>query len=414
MSTSRAHPALPLDRRDFLASLGALSVAAALPHSVARAAQHPAAAPSDFMFAPGLVYLQTGSLGPTPWPVMDRTIAAWHELELNPVAYGYGSQEKAMDAVRAQAAAFLGCATEELVLTKCTTDGINSIAQGMTLNRGDRILTTDQEHPGGRVGWDYVAQRFGAVIDVVPLPPEVRDAHAVVDRFAKLITPRTRVFSFSHLLTSTGLRMPVAELSALARAHGCIAVVDGAQSVGGIAVNVKALGCHAYATSGHKWLLGPKGTGLLYLSNELGDTVKPIAQQSGRAAYSASSGVTNIPGVIGLGAAIDYHQGIGTGTIEAHNLDLASQVYDGIKTLPQLELVSPPPGPMASPLVSYRLPATRPAGALATRLGDRHKVVVKVVPTNWFNGHRISTHLFNTAQDVAALIDALRVELASG
>lgn len=364
------------------------------------------------MFAPGLVYLQTGSLGPTPWPVMDRTIAAWHELELNPVAYGYGSQEKAMDVVRAQAATFLGCAAEELVLTKCTTDGINSIAQGMTLNRGDRILTTDQEHPGGRVGWDYVAQRFGAEIDVVPLPPEVRDVQAIVDRFAKLITPRTRVLSFSHLLTSTGLRMPVAELSALARAHGCIAVVDGAQSVGGIAVNVKALGCHAYATSGHKWLLGPKGTGLLYLSNELGDTIKPIAQQSGRAAYSASSGVTNIPGVIGLGAAIEYHQGIGSSTIEAHNLDLASQVYDGVRTLPQLELLSPPPGPMASSLVSYRLPTSMPAGALATRLGDRHKVVVKVVPTNWFNGHRISTHLFNTPQDVATLIDALRVELA--
>jgi selenocysteine lyase/cysteine desulfurase len=343
---------------------------------------------------------------------MDRTIAAWRELELDPVYYGYGPQEKAMDAVREKAAAFLGCKTEELVLTKCTTDGINSIAQGMPFAAGDRILTTDQEHPGGRVGWDYVARRFGVLIDVVVIPPGENNAQAILDRFAKQITPRTRVLSFSHLLTSTGLRMPVAELSALARARGCIAVVDGAQAVGGIAVNVKALGCHAYVTSGHKWLLGPKGTGLMYLSEELGATVDPIAQQSGRAAYSNSSGVTNIPGVLGLGAAIDYQLAVGTARIEAHNLDLAKRVYDSLKGMPTLDVVSPPPGPLASPLVTYRLPAGIAAGDLYSRLHDKHKVVVKVVPTNWFNGQRISTHLFNDERDVEALVKALRAELA--
>ena len=378
------------------------------------AAQERVIAPGahDFMFAPGLIYLQTGSLGPTPRPVMDRTIAAWHDLELNPVVYGYGTQEKGMDAVRAKAAAFLGCQTSELVLTKCTTDGINAVAQGMTLAPGDRILTTDQEHPGGRVGWDYAARRAGATIDVVAIPAGDHDTAAIVERFARQITPRTRVLSFSHLLTSVGLRMPVAELSALARAHGCIAVVDGAQAVGGIAVDVKALGCHAYATSGHKWLLAPKGTGLLYLSDELGRTVDPVALESGHAAYSESSGVTNIPGVLGLGAAIDYNLAIGTAQIEAHNLDLARRVYDGLKTLPAVEVVSPPPGPLASPLVSYRLPAAIDAGMLYQRLFDRHKVVVKVVPKNWFNGHRISTHLFNAARDVETLMRGLRAELA--
>jgi selenocysteine lyase/cysteine desulfurase len=394
-------------RREFLAALAATPLAA-------RALHFPpnrrGVAPADFLFLPGLVYLQTGSLGPTPKPVMDRTIAAWRELELNPVAYGYGPQEKAMDAVRAQAASLLGCKTDELVLTKCTTNGINSIAQGLTLAPGDRILTTDQEHPGGRVAWDYVARRFGAVIDIVVIPPGENDAQVIIDRFAKQITPRTRVLSFSHVLTSTGLRMPVAELSALARSRSCLAVIDGAQTVGGIAVNVKQLGCHAYATSGHKWLLAPKGTGLLYLSDELGKTIDPIAEESGRAAYSSSSGVTNIPGVLGLGAAIDYHHAIGTAAIEAHNLMLAKRVYDGLQQLPALRVLSPPPGPLASPLVSYALPDAIPAGDLYPRLAARN-VIVKVVPATWFNGHRISTHLFNSEQDVDALLNALRAEL---
>ena len=399
-----------MDRKTFLASMSAFSVAPLVPSLPPR--PRGLAAPDDYLFTPGLVYLQTGSLGPTPRPVMERTIAAWQELELDPVRIGYGPDEAAMDGVRAKAASFLGCKTEEIVLTRSTTDGMNWVAQGLSLAPGDRILTTDQEHPGGHVCWNYVARRFGAVIDVVVIPPGENDAGAVIDRFTRQITPRTKVLSFSHLLTSTGLRMPVAELSALARTRGCIVVVDGAQAAGGIAVDVKTLGCHVYATSGHKWLLGPKGTGLLYLSDELGQTVDPIALQSGRAAYSDSSGVTNIPGVIGLGAAIDYHLDPGIAAIEAHNLALRNRLYEALKSVPRIRVLSALPGPLASPMLSYVLPDTIDALTLHNAFREKHQVVVKVVPTNWFNGHRISTHLFNTDGDVDTLVRALRAELA--
>lgn len=406
-------------RRRFVSALGAGALASALAPGTARAASAVPRVPrglaadaSDFLFDPGLVYLQTGSLGPTPRPVMDATIAAWRELERNPVVHGYGDQERAMDDVRARAAAFLGCTTEELVLTNCTTEGMNWVAQGLGLRAGDHVLTTDQEHPGGRVCWDYVVRTQGVVLDVVTIAPDQHDPQAIVDAFARQLTPKTRVLSFSHLLSSTGLRMPVAELSALARAHECLAVVDGAQAAGGIAVDVKALGCHAYATSGHKWLLAPKGTGLLYLSAELGTRVDPIALQSGRAAYSASSGVCSLPSVLGLGAALGYLSGIGVAAIERHNLQLRSHVVERLRALPALRVVSAPDGPQASPLVSYALPDAIKAHDLYQRLLDRHRVVVKVVPGNWFNGHRISTHLFNTEADVDALATALARELA--
>ncbi len=406
-------------RRSFLASLGALSALDALPAARrARAESEPSsetrglAAAADYLFAPGLVYLQTGSLGPTPRPVMDRTLAAWKELELNPVLYGYGAQEAAMEEVRGQAAAFLGCQKEELVLTRCTTEGMNWVASGLRLSPGDRVLTTDQEHPGGRACWDYAARRYGAVLDIVTIPPGENDASAILDRFARVFTPRTRVVSFSHVLTSTGLRMPVEALSALARERGAIAVVDGAQAAGGIAVDVKALRCHVYATSGHKWLLGPKGTGLLYLSEDLGDRVDPIALQGGRAAYSDSSGVCNLPGVIGLGAALAYISAIGIARVEAHNLRRRNRLYDDLRGLPKLRVVSPPPGPLASPLVTYELPDRVDGRALQIRLLEKHGVVVKVVPKQWLNGNRISTHLFNSEHDGEALNQALRAELA--
>jgi selenocysteine lyase/cysteine desulfurase len=274
------------------------------------------------------------------------------------------------------------------------------------------VLTTDQEHPGGRSGWDYVVRKQGVVLDIVAIAPTDHDPGTIVERFSRQITPRTRILSFSHLLSSTGLRMPVVELCALARQRGCLAVVDGAQAVGNIDVDLKALGCHAYATSGHKWLLGPKGTGLLYLSAEIGRSIDPIALQGGRAAYSESSGVSSLPSVIGLGSALDYIDAIGRPQVEAHNMALRQLVYRGLLEVPKVEVVSAASGPMASPLVTYRLPPEVPSRELQQRLMDRHGVVVKVVPTNWMNGQRISTHLFNDERDVAALLAALRAELA--
>lgn len=409
-------------RRAFLSALGAVSATGLLTNRAWLGAdQHAheissatglAAAPGDFAFEPGLVYLQTGSLGPTPRPVMEHTIAAWRELELNPSAKGYGSLEQAMEAVRTRAATFMGCKTTELVITRSTTEGMNWVAQGIAWTAGDRVLTSDQEHPGGRVCWDYVARRSSVALDVVPIPPGENNAQAIIDGFAKRITPRTRVLSFSHVLSSTGLRMPVAELSALARSHGCMAVVDGAQAAGGMPVDVKALGCHVYATSGHKWLLAPKGTGLLYLADDLGSSIDPIALQGGRASYSASSGVTSIPSVIGLGAALMYLSSIGLGAIETHDLALRNRLFLALQGVPRLRVVSAAPGPLASALLTFRLPDGIESGAFQAVMREKHRIELKVVPKNWMNGIRVSTHLFNTEQDVDALVAALRSELA--
>lgn len=409
-------------RRSFLTSLGALSAAGlvapaawAQSSRVQRSVGIPRglAASEDILLEPGLTYLQTGSLGPTPRPVMERALAVWRELELNPTAKGYGVLEAGMEDVRAKAAAFIGCSKDELVLTGCTTEGMSMVAQGISWSAGERIITTDQEHPGGRACWDWVARRYGVALDIVNIPPGENHPAAIVERFASRITPKTRAFSFSHLLTSTGLRMPVAELSALARRAGCLSIVDGAQAVGGVVVDVKALGCHVYATSGHKWLLAPKGTGLLYLSKDLAGRVDPIALQSGREAYNASNGVRSLPSVHGLAAAIDYHNALTPALIEGHNLALGRYLWNALKSVPKIRVVSAAPGPLASPLLTYELPPDIKAGQLYERLLQRHRVMVKVVPANFLNGQRISTHLFNTAGDVDALVTALRAELAS-
>ena len=412
-----------LDRRSFLGSIGALSAAqiccAGLAQSSGQATRSDLhsnvnrglANAADVHLAPGLAYLQTGSVGPSPKPVVDSTIAALLELEKNPVHQAYRLQPPALEQVRDKAAAMLRCASNEIILTRGTTDGMNSVAAGLNLVAGDRVLTTDHEHGGGHHCWDYLVKRRGIILDKVSIPLGDYDTSEIVDRFRKAITPRTRVISFSHVLYTTGLVMPVLELCTLAREHGCLAIVDGAQAFGGIDVDVQALGCHVYATCGHKWILGPKGTGLLFLREDARERVQLFAEEAGREALSDSTGLINLSGVIGLGAAIDYNRAIGIGKIQTHNLELRNRLFEMLGNVSQVRIVSPQPGPTASALLTVQLGEGINPREFIGKMLEKHKVALKALPT-LPHGLRFSMHLFNSMQDVEQAVKGLRIELS--
>jgi len=309
-------PSVDRTRRALLGAIGlAMPVQAALAADAA-ADPHP-----EYGFAPGLTYLNAASLGPTPLSVRARMDAAWTELERNPVfeAYNDGPLHLQCDQAREQVAALLGCRSAELLITRSTTDAMNVLASGMRLDAGDHVLLTDQEHEGGTYCWTNLARRRGIVVDVIPIAPEDHDPAAIVARFARAIGPRTRVVSVSHVVSATGYCMPIAEIAALARAHDILCVVDGAQALGQMPVDVKALGCHAYAAPGHKWLMGPKGTGMLYLAPEAGDRVEPVQLEDGHRFISNSTGIGCLPLCIGLGAAAEAARKRGMASVHARS-----------------------------------------------------------------------------------------------
>ena len=206
--------------------------------------------------------------------------------------------------------------------------------------------------------------------------------------------------------------MPIPEIAALAHRAGALCIVDGAQAVGEIAVDVKALGCDAYATSGHKWLMGPKGTGFVYISKDAGDTVAPPNWLMGKRYGSNSQGLSPMVLAIGLGEAIDQLLKIGMARVEQHNLTLARRTYAGFTEIPVLEIVSPPPGPLATALVAARLPDLIDSQSLRSRMLDRHGIIIKMAEKRWFNGIRFSPHIFNDERQVKMALAALRTELA--
>jgi selenocysteine lyase/cysteine desulfurase len=317
-----------------------------------------------------------------------------------------------MDAVRTSAAAFLHCEPDEIVLTDSTTSGMNAVALGIGLKVGDRVLTSNQEHMGGRACWNHLVRKQGVVIDEVDIPPLLFDADQIVARFVAKLTPRTRVLSVSHVTSPTGHVFPIARLASALRGTNCLMVVDGAQAAGAIPVDLHALGCHAYATSGHKWLMGPKGTGLLFLSRSAANRIEPVSLENGREAYTDSTGVRDIPAILGLGAALQYLVSWDKSAAERRVMNLRNLAYSQLKTLNMLAIVSPPPGEAAAPMVTFRLPDRVDNGALQTTLQVKHRIAVKTFPRKQFNALRVSTHVFNDENQIARLIAALRQELA--
>lgn len=401
-------------RRAFVGAVAGLPAIAAAPAPSFASLR---ASPAELGLAPGLIHFNTASAGPTSKRVLQRTITAWQLLESDPVRMAYSPDPDtaagAADAVRAKAAALVGCSMDEILLTRGTTDGITTLANSIALKPGDRVLLTDQEHEGGETGWLHRQRRDGIVVDRVTMPMGDFDVAGILRRFAAAIGPRTRVVCVSHVLSPTGLRMPIRDIAALARSRGCLAIVDGAQAVGGIAVHVKVLGCDAYATSGHKWLMGPKGTGFVYIANSAAGKIEPPQWLFERRFVCNSAGLGPIALAIGLGEAIDEMFARGMPAVERRVLELRNRFYRGLGGFPELRLVSPPPGPLATALVAVTLPSAIDSKALRDRLHDRHRLIVKMAEKRWFNGLRFSPHVFNDEAQVDLALAALRDELKS-
>lgn len=360
----------------------------------------------------GLAYLNCGSLGPIPQYTRDKVLEASRQLEEDPTNQGYGALLEVTEQARRMAATFLGSTLDEMAVTQCTTEGMNAIAQGLTLQQGDHILTTDHEHPGGRMCWDYYVRKSGIVIDTVALPLTPKNKQEIMQAFAQKMTDRTRVISASHVLFTTGLKLPILELADLAHAHGALLVVDGAQAPAGNVVDLKALKCDAYATSAHKWLLAPKGTGLLHVSAAARKQIDPILLQAGMGTYTAATGTRNLPGIIGLGAAIELLNTVGKETVANYAMKLRNALYKEALTLPRVTIASPEPGELATPILTLAFPKEVSNETITQRLREQYKIIVKCVPSNYVNGIRISMHIYTVEEDLARLTSALRKELA--
>lgn len=350
------------------------------------------------------IYLNTGSLGPSPLQVIDAMHTYTRQLEMNPVGENWGPLGTQMELVRKKVADFIHADVEEVILTRNTTEGLNLIAQSLDLKKDDEILTTTLEHGGGEVGLEFLAKTKGAVLRKIELPITAKSVEEIVTVIEKNITAKTKVVMLSHVNTVTGMLMPFAEITKITKSKGIYLIADGAQAPGLTKVDVKNLGVDAYSASGHKWLMGPKETGFLYLSKSFQEKVKPVFTSSGFATYTASSGTRNVATIIGLGVALDWHINIGLDKIEQRCLEMRTYCLSELKKLKGLKIISPESKELSTGIVSFSLDTVKNTDVF-NNLKDQD-IIVKLLTQH--NAIRISCHLFVSKSDLDKFIIALR------
>lgn len=376
-----------------------------------------------------LVYLSTATMGPTLNRCLVETLKQWISLEEDPHQRGYNDLVGAMNSVRKKGADILNCKRIELSHAHSTTDAMNTIAQSIRFKNDDCIITTNQEHAGGRRCWDHVkANQCDVSIEVIPLTLALHDRAAIVELFRDAIVEcdkkgqRVRVISISHVLAPNGLVMPVREIAQMRREHkhsaDSLYVVDGAQALGAIKVDVAHLEVDAYAACGHKWVMGPKGSGLLYLRRG-SDFVLPTRLVDGPKSYCGAGGVPNIPSILGFGSALDHLVESTIDRISSYNRILRMQAEEGLRGVHGLEIVSPPLSQDGTSILTVRLPHAISSEAFCAKLHAEHRIRVK----HWSEGDwgdrserehcvRISPHVFNSEDEIDHAIAAFDAVLS--
>lgn len=289
----------------------------------------------QFLIPEDEVYLNNGTVGSSPGPVLRAIFDGYNATEKmdqqDPEDYpiwGYASWNEFRDPM----AAFVGCTRDEIALLRNATEANSYIANGVDMKPGDEVLMTDQEHPGGEHPWDLKAKRYGVVIKKVKLPLPPKNTGEVLTLFNDAITPRTRVIFFSHITTVSGVVLPAKEICSLARSKGILSAVDGAHVVGMMRLNLHDVGCDMYTSSPHKWLMATKGTGFLYVRDEVIDRLWNTIATEGwddkkiRAERFQRIGSSNVPALWGLRASIKLANDIGMDRIERRHRQLADYV----------------------------------------------------------------------------------------
>jgi len=302
-----------------------------------------------------LVYLDNAATTQKPRAVIDA-ITRYYEADNANIHRGvhYLSQhatqryEDSRETVRR----FLNAAEpSEIVFVRGATEGINLIAQTLGRTRvraGDEVLITAMEHHSNIVPWQILCEEKGAMLRVAP----INDAgELILDEFARLLGPRTKIVAVPHVSNALGTINPLRQMVELAHRHNAVVVVDGAQAVPHLAVDVRALDCDFYVFSGHK-LYGPTGIGVLYGKSALlnamppyqggGDMILSVTFEKttyNKIPHKFEAGTPDISGVIGLAAAINYVNELGLDRIEAHERDLLRQATESLSTIPGIRLI---------------------------------------------------------------------------
>lgn len=380
----------------------------------------------DFPILKDIIYLDSASTSLTPEPVLKSVIDYYKGYRAN-VGRGVYSlaqiaDQRYRDAHR-KVSSLIGANRGTTVFTKNTTESINVVASGLDWKKGDKIVTTIIEHHSNLLPWMSL-KKHGIELEVIKSDENGR---CDLSDFEKAIDSKTKLVSVSQISNVLGTILPIREISEICKEKGAMMLVDGAQSVPHLPVNVKELACDFLCFSGHK-MLGPTGTGVLWMKNE---NVEPLMVGGGmvedvftdkyerKSGYEGfEAGTPNISGGIGLGAAVDYLKEIGIDKISDHESQLASKLLKGLDEIEKVEIYGPKDMLNRSGVISFNIKGLEP-NEVALMLDETSNMLARsghhcCIPLMRHLGlkHgtvRASLYIYNTEEEIERFLHAVEL-----
>lgn len=413
---TRAQPRRTMNRRNFVSMLGAGALVWPTALDTLMAQVSSGGAPQDedfwrlvreqFLIPEGRIYLNNGTLGPSPRVVVDAVVEHTRRVaQTFPPGVAWDDLKTALGVL-------LDGDAEGFVFPRNTTEAMNFVANGLEIGAGDEVVTTDHEHIGGLKPWELIASRRGAKLKVVSLPAPLPNADEVVGLITDALTPQSRVLALSHLTFTTGAVLPVRELARECAERGIIFVIDGAHPPGMLDFSLRDTGGDFYASSPHKWLLAPQGTGLLYLAERWRTELWPTLASGGWDDLELGAHRLNHMGTMdesrlaGLLAAVGFFEVLGMERVEARVRHLNALLRTGLEGIPSLRIVSPPVGPQSSGMISFALDGVE-ALVLQRYLAREANVRTRVIGEYDYGWMRLSTHVYNSPAEITTVLELL-------
>ncbi|MCP3915148.1 MAG: aminotransferase class V-fold PLP-dependent enzyme [bacterium] len=427
-----------IDRRTFLGALAApMAGTPALPHlttasvaigrELSEHAGDPEATARDegfwklvrqsFHQHPDIIYFNNGGVSPAPVQVIEAVRKREDEAYTAPAYWMWRVQEKRKEAVRERLAATFGCAPEELAITRNATEGLQTCQFGIDLEPGDEVLTTTQDYPRMLSTFRQRERREKIVLRKVKIPTPCEDPALVVRAYEEAITDRTKLLLVCHMINLTGQILPVRDVVAMARKRGIPTIVDGAHAFAHFKFRQEDLDCDYYASSLHKWLFGPLGTGMLYVrkskiqglwpllaaEESLDDDIKKFEQ----------IGTHNVPVILGIASALDFHESIGIERKEARLVYLRDRWARRLLENDRVHLnTSLRPGESCG-IANVQLDGIDTA-KLCRHLWQAHKIYTIRIEHEEFEGLRVSPSVYTSLEEVDLFIEVLEDALQNG
>lgn len=369
----------------------------------------------QFILRDGLALMNAANLCPSPYPVMEMVFGLTRDVDMDASFQNRSKFGKAQEDSRSKIAALMGADADEIAIVRNTSEANNVISTGFVLKEGDEILLSDLNHPSNNKAWEVKARRYGYKINYFSIGAPPKGKEEILKAFRDGLTPKTRLASFTHVSNTTGVLMPAKELCAMARERGIFIHVDGAQSFGALKIDLHDMGCDSYSGSAHKWFMGPKEAGVLYVrqarQNDVWPSIVSVPWRDdvvGARKYEAL-GQRDDAAVAAVGRTVDFHNMLGADRVEARMRQIATGIKEGVSKLPGVTLST-----SMDPILSAGVVIFKPGDLDTRKVYPKLYTDYNIAGAGMGPNIRLSPHIYNTMAETERVVAAVSEMLKNG